>query len=556
MLKKLWNFARENYFVFPCVFLIAFFIFLMSLFVLQSDDYFYATFFKDGFINFLNLTCEHFKTFNGRVLVHLFAQLSLSLPHILSALFNSAMLFFAVFFAARLVADGKRDIFVFISIFYTLLLFLGRNITANGIMWVSAFFNYAFPLTVTGVALFLLKSNNNLKYVFLFLAGATTEQWGITACVIVFCLSFLFSEKKLFFSRILPTLVTFSGFVTIFLSPATALRIDTSAHMSVGTSLIDLPRLSRVFLGEGGAMQFFVIFIIFTMLLCLKKGIFKLLYFGILPLFLLVTLPVHSSFMGTFILILLYLMILCFVLFKSQLTVPFALISGAIMSIFIMIPTNTFEPRICLPSCLLMTGTVASLFFAFDIHTKIPKLLIFAVPIISSIAFLPVFNGFYRNYEVEKANLDAIEEARVTKTLNYSIDYDKKYVGRQMFNDGYFYTTFQKLYSLEDCKINIVSASNKSIIYKGKRLDVMGICLDGENYVPVRAFLEETGGSISTESDIVMTLDEKTLTQSKGMLSYVDKNGDFRYCAADKNRLPDFYTLYIKESVLKEAFGY
>lgn len=529
---------------------------LLCMRILQSDDYSYAQYFKGGFLEFLRLTREHYLNLNGRAFVHIAAQISLSLPRVISALTDSSAVLFTAFFAFKFSHSNgeKHTLFRFLFTFIALIFTLSPSILKESVMWTSGFYNYVFPALVIFSALFLLKIKSPLLYPFCFFSGATTEQWGFVFIVMLFVLlsGNLPKVKHKYLTHFLPVIVALFGYGTIFLSPATFLRVDEHSHMTVSASLIDLPRLSEAFLSNYNSIVFLLFFLVIMIVTVVVEKGEKLLFSGLLPAFLLISLPFHTSYAITFTLILLYILMCGIIYYLKGELFDSILLIGAVSSAVIMIPTNTFDERIVFPfMCLLMLFISNRLMHIPFKKAYFRPLLCILLVLVSTVSFIPSQKGFYKNYLVEKENLLSIRTAQKTGELNYNIDYDKNFAMRQMFNDGWFFTEFLSLYNLENCNITLTSKDSAPVFYKGENLGITALVRDGQSYIPMRKFLEKTGGTIEGEEKVVMTLEGKTLTLEKGMFVYSDG-----YAVAQENRLPDFYTLYIKESLIKKAFGY
>ena len=534
--------------------LVCIFTILLSFTILQSDDYSYSGYLKDGILNFLRLTKEHFVTVNGRAMVHFFLQLTLALPPVLVALIKSLILFLVGLISFKASTSNSRNTALYLIAFYSFILIFGHNTIKETVMWSSGFFNYIFPALFLFLSLYFYQKGSRWHYLFFFLSGATTEQWGIASlCVLSLfvVLSASLRERKrlpLYY----PLLLCLLGYITIFLSPATLSRINISGHTTVTESLFDIPRLSKVFLSEGSAVTVIVIFIFLMLIKAVTaKGVFCALHCLILPLVLILTLPLHHSYMAAFI-------ILCFALFLSGAIFlsqkehfTGSVIMGSCMSVLIMLPTNTFDYRITAPCVLLLSIAAIMIFLDMRLPEKITYGTVLSLLLASLIALSPSFKGFYNNHVTEKINLSRIEEARDTKVLNYSIDYDKRYAMRQMFNDGWFYNEFLSLYNLEDCTIRIESKNSVKL----QSLKTKGLIYNNDIYVPARELLDEIGGSINTEGGITLNCNDKTLACLDGMFTYENAYGNKVYLKADENRIPDFYTLYIKLSLVNEAFN-
>ncbi len=530
----------------------------LSFCILQSDDYSYAAYFQDGIGNFLKLTKEHYLNINGRALVHFFLQITLALPSFMAVLIKSAVLFSTGFLSFKASRLQKENTAVYLIAFYALILLWGNNTLKETLMWTSGFFNYIFPALLVFLALYFHTKGSKWQYLLFFLSGATTEQWGISSAVIITSYIVFTASKRerKSFVTYLPSLSALLGYITIFLSPATLSRISVSGHATVSESLFDIPRLSKAFLTQGSAVTVIIIFILTALLTAvIKKGMFRGLYSLILPLALILSLPLHHSYMATFITLLIGICSCSLLLFSKKHAYAGSVFMGAAASMLIMLPTNTFDYRITCPAALLLTVGSIMLILELNIPKKALAFSVISLLLIAVLAFYPSFTGFYKNYAIEKTNLDAIKQAKETKALNYCIDYDKNYAMRQMFNDGWFYNEFISLYKLEDCNIYLDSKNAKTLYLDTKPLKAKAIASQGEVYVPLRAFVKEMGGSIVNENSIKFTLNGKTLTYLDGILMYINDLGKEKYLIADNVSLHDFYTLYIKLDVLNTAFN-
>ena len=539
---------------------IIFFAVLFSFTVLQSDDYSYSAYFFDGLKGFLQLTAKHFQTINGRALVHFFLQITLALPTFLIVLIKSLVLFGTAFFSMKLSkAEKGEDMVIFMLLFYCLLLFSGVGVWKEAIMWSSGFFNYLFPALITFFALFLHKKNSKWQYVLYLLAGATVEQWGAAAVVIISIVMFFsVTNKRDLLSPMgyVPSLLALTGYGTIFLSPATLLRISTSSTPALTGKLFEFKRLSEVFFSLKAPVVPIALFFIISIISAIyKKGAFRILYTAAIPLVALVLLPVHGSCTVVLAAFLLYLPLCAAVLLVKKHVYPAAFLMGALVSVVIMLPTNTFEYRITFP-CVLLIIT-ASICMLIELGLKKWHLALVACVLTAfSVAFFtPSMTGFYKNHIVERSNLEAVKEAKKTNTLTYNIDYDKDYAMRQMFNDGFFFNNFKQLYGIEDCTVYLDSQSAEIMYLNKKPLKAKALCKDGEVYVPLRAFTKEAGGSITNGNGTNFVISDKTLTYLDGILMYTAPDGSVKYLIADDNKILDFYTLYIKIDVVREAFN-
>lgn len=540
--------------------LVAVFASLFCFCILQSDDYYYATFFKGGVGEFVRLTAEHFKNINGRALVHFFAQIALALPKMLFVVMNSAIVFFIGFFSFKVsqIEQSSRNLTVYLIVFYISLLFPGSSVFKEVIMWTSGFYNYVFPALIAFFALYLCKIQHPLKYILCFLAGATTEQWGLAFVVMiaVFTFTSLPFTRRNKLTAYVPVILSVSGYITIFLSPATQSRLFNHGSRELAASLIDIPSLSGVFFLNNSCIVPICIFILCTLLSAyFLKGSFSYLYSGFLPLFLIVLLPLHQSYMCVFIIFICYALLWGCICLKEKKFASAAFLFSGLTAILVILPTNTFEPRIAFPGILLLLLSVVPVMFEIKVPQKVEVLSLIALLLASSVLFAPTYTKLYGNHLVEKANLSAIKNARESKVLYYCIDYDKSVAMRQMFNDGWFYSCFLSLYGIEDCKVYMDSKAAKPLFLDGERLKSKALVVNEEMYVPMRTFLEEAGGSITFENGTEFSFNGKTITCLDGIFVYTAKEGYEKYLIADENKILDFYTMCIRLDVVRDAFN-
>ena len=535
--------------------LILLFTMLFSFCILQSDDYSYASYLKDGLLNFLRLTKEHFLNINGRALVHFFLHITLALPKAIAVLIKSAILFLIGFFSFKLTE--QKNAALYLTAVYSMLLLTGKDTFTEALMWSSGFFNYVFPALFLFVALYLYKKGSVWQYIFFVMAGSTTEQWGFTALVITTTaiLSSNSSHRMIKAKAFLPSLAVLCGYITIFLSPATLSRITVSWHIPLSESLFDISRMAKAFLSYGSPVIIIFIFILTALVTAyLKKGTYTALYSGALPLFLIFTLPLHHSCMAAFILFLCYLVLCGTLFFAKKLYMVSAYIFGGAASVFIMLPANTIDSRITFPLALLLILATVTLISELNLSKKAVAITITSLFVVSVIVFCPAFKGYYKNYALDRQNLAAIKAASDTKQLEYSIDYDKNYAVKQMFNDGWFYNAFISLYDLEDCKVYLDSKNSATLRLDGRVLSSKAIISDGQAYIPLRAFIDEVGGIIRNHNGSSFVFNDKAITYFDGILTYTTRAGHEKYLIVDDNSLPDFYTLYIKSDIICDAF--
>lgn len=164
---------------------------LTAKITVYCDDYFYGVFFRDGLGGFWELTKWHYLNFNGRAFVHFLAELALVFDTKLFVFLNPLMLA-AAFAAGSRLQSGRTPwptLLAACAAGMMGVLALPVRYLNTSILWISASFNYLFPITFLMAVLWLYRSDTEksrlrpLTMLLIFLAGATTEQSGLVAIV-------------------------------------------------------------------------------------------------------------------------------------------------------------------------------------------------------------------------------------------------------------------------------------------------------------------------------------------------------------------------------------
>ena len=172
---------------------------LTAKITIYCDDYFYGLFFRNGWSGFWDMTVWHYLNFNGRAFVHFMAEVALIFDTKLFILLNPLMLAVAFLLGSRL-QSGKtpwRFLLSLSAVGMTVVMALPIQFLNTSLLWISASFNYLFPIFFLMLALWQLQRDTEkrrlhpLTMVLIFLAGATTEQSGLAAIVCLGGWSFL-----------------------------------------------------------------------------------------------------------------------------------------------------------------------------------------------------------------------------------------------------------------------------------------------------------------------------------------------------------------------------
>ena len=131
---------------------------LQSMVTYQSDDYYYATFWRDGLLHFIQNSIDHFQGYNGRVLVHFVAQTVLAFDLHVYAVLNTILLFSLAILGCYVIGVSqfrRKERFLCVGIFAVFLFLLGRDVWRDSLLWISASYNYMFPVFLFFLSLFV-----------------------------------------------------------------------------------------------------------------------------------------------------------------------------------------------------------------------------------------------------------------------------------------------------------------------------------------------------------------------------------------------------------------
>ncbi|MBQ2697740.1 MAG: hypothetical protein IJF59_03605, partial [Clostridia bacterium] len=504
----------------------------LSLFTapLCADDFWYATFWRGGLPSFLALSAEHYQTFNGRALVHAAAQSALALGVPFCACCLLALLLAAAACAPRLT---DADPLPAAAAFFLLLLTLPAALLREGLLWISAAFNYLLPtaLAVAVLGLNRLWTEDRLPLPARLLlplafvaAGATTEQMGLalTATLAVTGLALWLTRRTSRFRALLPALLTAAGAATVFLSPATLKR---AAEATAAAPLQEnLAPFARLLAGRDGILPHLALAAFVLALASLRdRTLPRLLLTGLAaaPLALLLAAPAPLP----------AVLLLLAVLTADGL----ALLSGghpwsgalcllAAATALVMLPTGVFEPRVTLPPALLACLLTACHWRRAlpDTAPRAETALLLSALLLSTACFAPTLRSCLANARLTAENNAAIAAARTTGRLTYDFGYDRRSCHALVTDDGFFYRTFLAYHGLEACEVTLV-ADGMAPLYTGdgRRLPSPAYREGGREFFPLRDIVEALGGSVTPE-------DGQTVFRLGRHWAVL--RGDFLYC--------------------------
>lgn len=217
---------------------------LFFLQIYTTDDYLYISFLDHGLLGLVRRMHWHYDHMNGRILIHCFPCLVLHFGHWAVALFAMGTLS-GIYLLGTKLCQVKTISPVGATVFLAGMMLLPRKVLISGIYWVSAFYNYVFPILLLLTALLLhnkLRKAEKHKTLLMLstfaaalCAGGSTELFGLLTCGILglFLLDELFRKQKNAGLTGLTLVFAILGVLLIFLSPATRHRAGEESKLSL-----------------------------------------------------------------------------------------------------------------------------------------------------------------------------------------------------------------------------------------------------------------------------------------------------------------------------------
>lgn len=247
--------------------------------VLFGDDYYYTTFFYQGWGYFISENTEHWLYTNGRSLVHILDELllldgTIIMWKIFAVCVISLLALFSALISSRAWERGLRTESFKLSLIISCVCISFISIfTANQTLyWATGFLNYVYPILLTLMLFYyteeaLAKERFGIPICLLsFFACSSTEQNAfVSICILLFTLVRVFLNKKKP-SKVLLTAVFLGavGFVLLFFAPGNSVRTtyyEDFYSMPLFDRVYDnILRLSNLIFRKSGADRALVIF--------------------------------------------------------------------------------------------------------------------------------------------------------------------------------------------------------------------------------------------------------------------------------------------------------
>lgn len=528
--------------------------------VYSGDDYWYSTFWDNGLKSYLELMAYHYREFNGRTLVHMFVHVVLHFDNWAFMLVCCGVCMTAILVACRVAYVQKERLGAATAIYLAGILVMPTSFFMDGMMWISAFFNYMFPVALCCILLMAqeMRWPRVLLYVLTFLCGATTEQMGLTAVVITLVYTIDAVLRKQGGGYCLPAVgAAIAGVLSIFLSPATLSRVSPNLAMEnlaqIIQDILATIAQSAQLLTENPFPVLLMLAFFLLSGLWLWKNNRKRMQICI------IAADAAALVMGSFadgglqiagfVVTFVALFYLSVELVLHGERVCGVLMIAALTSAAVMLPINSLAPRTMVPVYVLMLLSVSVLGAKLDTKGYMSGAAVWAIVGIAVVYLIPSIKGYWYNYQVDQLNKSFIEEDRDAAILRYCPDYDYDYTwnGKVHLNSAYRQFYLQTNDMPEDTVVFFFSGDYDPprIICEDEQLDAYAAISDGAYYLPIRIIIEHYGGTLdwSPEATVIkmggityhLSIDGET-----GVLRWTDPEG--RYHEAEYPCMK-YYTL-------------
>lgn len=569
-----------------CAAVFAMLFFIQSVSGLYADDYNYSVFWRDGPAQFVKRNVEHYLTFNGRVLVHLAAQTLLAFPHWVSAAVDTALLLLTGLLGMKTLRGerDRRETLAGAALFGASLLLVGREVLRESLLWMSAFYNYFFPIILLLPACaawekWLRQGRWGQLWWLLpvqLLCGATTELCGAMATAATGCLSlcWLWRERPGLgrgWRSALAPLMNLLGYLTIFLSPATRNRAESTASFSLAALLHSVHPWAQNLLRPDGIVPVLLLFCLAAALYGgIQGGKLRLLMLGLpvaaaLGAYLLLDSPAQAAAV-VLALVMAYLLLSAAALFLEGQGLAAALLAAAVAGQLVMLPTNTFVPRTVIPFILplLLVGAsfLSRCLGALRPRRRgkglLPSGLVCLATALSLLNFLPTAAGYWKNHLLDVKNEAAAARARETGVLYYCVDYDPQFgMDTRMFDGDYFRLTYLEMEQLSGAGLYFTSATHPAVLVNGTRMQCPAWTDGGKAYLPIAQIVRALGGTVEwTPASIRYCLNGVDASLEASSMLFTCRKGEAAWTVdAHSEVLACHYTNCFTPKVLEEVLG-
>lgn len=491
---------------------------LTAKITIYCDDYFYGLFFRDGWSGFWDLTVWHYLNFNGRAFVHFMAEVALIFDTKLFIFLNPLMLAVAFLVGSRLQSRETpwRLLLPVSAVGMMAVMALPIQFLNTSLLWISASFNYLFPIFFLMPVLWRLRKDTEkgrlhpLTMVLIFLAGATTEQSGLAAIVCLGGWSFLcWLRKRLpLWQGFLPVLLSGAGYASVIFAPGTWVRVGNERGGGFLSFLTDPAELlarfrlaTNFFTGEAGVpLLILLLCLLMAVHVLLTRRAPKVLLSGAAAAAAYFLLRQGGHYAAASVLAVLFLLFASLVyLLQDRTTLRGLLLLGMLASQLVMILNSSAAPRTAVPAILLLLIVCASLLSeCLESLKGLPQ---WGVPLLAVAAmaalfpfYLTTYQGYAANQAVNQANEQALRQHdQEPIVLNLSLNQDYRHL---MYFESRAYMDYAlEYYGVTSEKISYTGSDLElSGLYNGQRAGLPAFRDGGTLFLPIQDIAQLCGG--------------------------------------------------------------
>lgn len=481
--------------------------------VFSSDDFWYSTFWDHGLRHYLELMDYHYETLNGRVLVHIVAHIILHFDKWAFALCFIGMSIAVSMVVSNTLRLGSDRFQLTLCGLLAGIFCMPLDMFNQGIMWISGWCNYFFPVVLVCLLIAVLKRKSNWAYPLAFLCGATTEQMGLSSVVLcaVFLAMALFHKKdiRLFVVCMMLAMV---GVMTIFLSPATQNRAEGYIPLNDLAALsnlmfMDIKREAVLwFQTPAPVCVMIAVLALGAMLLWRRYGLrWPSVMAVVSGLALVVCSCFEAAYTVGFIAGAGALAILSLVLMYRDCSVAGGLILTSLASAAVMLPTNTIVPRAMVPVYLLLLLSGCSLLAAQIKKTERMGIPVLAVLVVTLVYIAPTVQGYWHNYQIDQINQNYAAEDADKAYVRYCTDYDKRYTMIKADHSDFFKKKYaESIGRDENIPMRFFGLNEKPPTIRCGEQELARLPVqrdDGTVLLPLRETIESMGGTVEWSAE-------------------------------------------------------
>jgi len=567
---------------------------LNSKITVYSDDYWYGTFYDNGIRGFLRNMAEHYRSTNGRFYVHLIVPTVLLFDTKLFVFLSPVLLALLYWFGAKALNDRLPAEGVLAAAALGVLVTMACDVRylRMTLLWISAYFNYVFPVLMTSLAMFFQrrwydnrqsKTGHVFGLIFAVLAGASTEQCGIMSLAALWgcaILSRIFAKTPKNRCWGYP-LFALLGFLTILAAPGSWARVGRGVDGGILSCLHPTVFLARFF-----DAMIYVVKYPSTVVLLAAGGVLagltpvfdrkapKGLYAG----FALAAGQLAFWFLGltkpacVWAAASLLALAVLFLLRREYWQTGLMLLASLAAQMTLIITTLGSE-RTAFAGIVALIITDLSLLcrILWPAGGRRPASLraglVLALAAVCAVFYVPTLRGYTASKKIVDENLASVEQSRTTGVCYFNIDIDPRYRFTMPFEGSYFYNNFRAYYHMAPETKLVFTSKNWTLgsIRGGDDVCVFPTLQNKTGlWFPVEYVFRAVGGSAEwswKNHTYTLTLGSKTfLATESGALYVYLQDGSKQQLADDFTILPPFsdtYTLlYCPADKLQEYFGF